>query len=146
MTRDGIPTFGLGTLLLLLAVLAGCLALARHWPLMAILLAAVAAAGLVRTGHFVRRAHARGEQPGNGAKLVLFMASLALVVMTVGIILAASAALALVGWLAGRGLQAVLAEPWIPVLCMAWGLVTGLPIGVFAALRILGRQFAAELI
>jgi hypothetical protein len=133
------PSFGLGALLLVICLLAFCLGLGRVDPLLGMLAAMMAAPALTRTADVIRRMRRGGNPPGNGHKLVIFLASLGLIGAALGTTAGIALALAGTGGLCGWGLAIVIDAPWLPVVASVWGLVLGLPAGLAAATLIVQR-------
>ena len=137
------PSFGLGALLLVFALVGVCIALGRIDPLLAIVAAGMSAAGLMRTSRIVSRSLASGRTMGNGAKLVAFFASVGTLLAAMAAMVFAAGLAGAAAWLAGRCLDVAFRETWISIVTSAWGMVIGLGVGMFAAERVLTVQRSA---
>jgi hypothetical protein len=133
------PSFGLGALLLVFAIVGGCIALGRIDPLWAILGAALAGAGLLRTSRIVLQALASGRTMGNGTKFVAFILAVGTMLAAIAVMASAAGLAAAAAWVAGRCLDVAFQESWISIVTAAWGLVVGLGMGLFAAERIVAK-------
>ena len=137
------PSFGLGSLLLVVGLLATCLGLGRVDPLLGMLAATLAAPALGRSADVIRRRRMAGTAMTSGRKLLVFLASLGLVAAAVGTTLAIAMAVGAMGTLAGSSLAGVVQAPWLPVLAGVFGLVLGLLAGLSTAAAIVQRWWAA---
>ena len=137
------PSFGLGSLLLVVGLLAACLGLGRVDPLLGMLAAALAAPALGRSADVIRRRRLAGAAMTSSRKLLVFLASLGLVAAAVGTTLSIAMAVGAMGTLAGSSLAGVVQAPWLPVLAGVFGLVLGLLAGLSAAVAIVQRWWAA---
>ena len=138
--RQG-PSFSLGALLLVIGLVGTCLSLGRLDPLLGMVAAMMVAPALFRTADRVRELRSVGGTPGSGRKLLIFVSSLVLILTAVGTMIATSAAVAGLACLAGWLVALLVDEPWLPVICMLWGLVIGLPAGITLAARIIERRW-----
>jgi hypothetical protein len=136
-------SFSLGSLLLVIGLLAACLGLGRIDPLWGILAAVLAAPALGRSADVIGRQASAGLRPTSGRKLLVFLASLGLVAAAVVTTLSIAAAVAAMGTLAGSSLAVVVEAPWLPVLAGVFGLVLGILAGLSAAAVIVQRWWAA---
>ena len=130
------PSFSLGALLLVIGLVGMCLSLGRLDPLLGMGAALITAPALFRTADRVRELRAAGGTPGSAGKLMIFVDSLGLILAAVGTALVTAAAIAGLACLAGWLVALLVHEPWLPIICMLWGLVIGLPAGITLAARI----------
>ena len=132
------PTFGLSSLMLVIALAAVCFGVIREVPGLGIPLAVVATPALVRTFGVVGRRRAKGQTMTTLEQLGAFLGSVS-VVATIGV--ASGAAFFGTCWIGFFGGAAV-SSPWArgydPI---GWGLVTGILLGTLIASFVAYRVF-----
>lgn len=130
------PSFGLGSFLWVICLLAACLGLGRIDPMLGMLAAMIAAPALLRTAEVLRYLRQHGQRPGNGRKLLIFAGSIILIVSVSGTVVGIAVSIAGLGGLLGAAFGSLLDLPWLPVLASVWGFIAGLPAGLTVAAAI----------
>ncbi len=131
---QGASTFGLSSLMLVIALVAVCLGVMREAPGLGIALAIAATPALIRTTGIVSRKKSRGRVLSTPEKLGVFLSSFGVIVTVGAAAGAAFFATCWAGFFGGAAVSSIWAKDYEPI---GWGMGTGIILGIIAGLFVL---------